>query len=458
MANSLKFGTSGLRGLAEELAGAETRRYAAAFVRYLRQDSWSGTEILIGRDLRVSSPEIAVDVLAALAGMGVTALDAGEVPTPALALAAMQRGLPAIMVTGSHIPGDRNGLKFYRPDGEIDKTDEAGIVGALGDAPTGEGTAIGAADVLAGYRARYAGLLPSGSLSGWRIGVWQHSTVARELLGALLASAGAEIVPLGRSESFVAVDTEAVAPSDARQIADWVAAHKLDALVSADGDGDRPLLATGDGALVRGDVLGMLAAQFLGATTVVTPVTSVSTVETLFPHVIRTMVGSPFVIAGMRGAAAPVIGFEANGGLLLGSEVRVGDVALTALPTRDAILPLVAVLLAARQSHKSIAELVLTLPPRFAASGRLQHVPETKSDILFERLQRAPAAFFAAQGAVTAQSDIDGLQSRLASGEVIHYRRSGNAPELRCYTEAATAERAEALLQWGLSAAEALVR
>ena len=35
------------------------------------------------------------------------------------------------MVTGSHIPFDRNGLKFYRPDGEITKADEAGIVAAL---------------------------------------------------------------------------------------------------------------------------------------------------------------------------------------------------------------------------------------------------------------------------------------------------------------------------------------
>ena len=41
---------------------------------------------------------------------------------------------------------------------------------------------------------------------------------------------------------------------------------------------------------------------------------------------------------------------------------------------------------------------------------------------------------------------------------MVHYRASGNAPELRCYTEAATAERADELLAWGLHAAEDVVR
>lgn len=48
-------------------------------------------------------------------------------PTPALALQAMQMNQPAIMITGSHITFDRNGIKFYRPDGEISESDEAAI-------------------------------------------------------------------------------------------------------------------------------------------------------------------------------------------------------------------------------------------------------------------------------------------------------------------------------------------
>ena len=126
MSNSLKFGTSGLRGLATDLIGAESRRYAAAFLRYLRTRGDVG-EILVGRDLRQSSPEIARSVIA---GLDAPVVDCGELPTPALALEAMRRKSPAIMITGSHIPADRNGLKFYLADGEIEKADEAGILAA----------------------------------------------------------------------------------------------------------------------------------------------------------------------------------------------------------------------------------------------------------------------------------------------------------------------------------------
>ncbi|TIW84509.1 MAG: phosphomannomutase, partial [Mesorhizobium sp.] len=66
--------------------------------------------------------------LGAIAQRGFTPLDCGHLPTPALALEAARIRRPAIMVTGSHIPDDRNGLKFYRAEGEIDKADEAGII------------------------------------------------------------------------------------------------------------------------------------------------------------------------------------------------------------------------------------------------------------------------------------------------------------------------------------------
>jgi phosphomannomutase len=52
----------------------------------------------------------------------------GVVPTPALAYFAHEDNIPAIMVTGRHIPFDCNGLKFYRPDGEIIKADEQVII------------------------------------------------------------------------------------------------------------------------------------------------------------------------------------------------------------------------------------------------------------------------------------------------------------------------------------------
>jgi phosphomannomutase len=68
------------------------------------------------------------------------------------------------------------------------------------------------------------------------------------------------------------------------------------------------------------------------------------------------------------------------------------------------------------------------------------------------------ARFFAPVGEVERLSAIDGLRFGLKSGDTVHYRASGNAPELRCYVEGVTPERAKELLDWGLAAASAVVR
>src|SRR5690606_28521142 len=108
---------------------------------------------------------------------GVATVDCGAVPTPALALAAMRAGAAAVMVTGSHIPADRNGLKFYLPAGEIAKTDEAAILAALGRAPAGRTGLETAAETGAGadWVARYVAAFGSQALAGLRLGVWSHS-------------------------------------------------------------------------------------------------------------------------------------------------------------------------------------------------------------------------------------------------------------------------------------------
>jgi phosphomannomutase len=456
MSNSLKFGTSGLRGLATDLVGDESRRYAAAFIAHLREHG-GVDRVLVGRDLRSSSADIAACVIEA---MDVDAIDCGEVPTPCLALEAMRLGFPAIMVTGSHIPADRNGLKFYRADGEIAKQDELGILAKLGPAPSYSASALGDTGAMRRYQTRYESLLPRNALRGRRIGVWQHSSVSRDMLANILRYFGAEVIALGRSEVFVPVDTEAVSFETAKELSDWVRALRLDAIVCTDGDGDRPLLVDGAGALVRGDIVGILTARFLSADAVVTPVTSNSSIEGtgLFQQVVRTKVGSPYVIAGMAAADGKVVGFEANGGVLLGSDVEINGTTISALPTRDALLPILCVLGAAQAAGQSVAEIVATLPPRTAASDRLEHVPAERTALFLDRLTRDAGSFLRPQGTIKTVSTIDGLRYEFESGDVIHFRPSGNAPELRCYTEASTATRASDLLSWGLSAAEAIVR
>ncbi len=113
---------------------------------------------------------------------------------------------------------------------------------------------------------------------------------------------------------------------------------------------------------MRGDLLGLLTARRLGADIVVTPVTSSSSLERapFLSHVVRTRVGSPFVIEGMDGAAGSgtVVGFEANGGVLVGSDVERDGRRLSALKTRDALLPIVATLAEAKAAGQSVSRVV----------------------------------------------------------------------------------------------------
>ena len=460
---SLKFGTSGLRGLVTDLVGQPSYDYTSAFLRALVPEAANGSPVLIGRDLRASSPEIAAAVAAAVRDFGLRPLDCGPLPTPALALEALRRGWPAVMVTGSHIPDDRNGLKFYTARGEITKADEIAINGAF--APGGVDPKPGAIeahpDALGRFRARSIAAFAHDALSGLRVGVYQQSSVARDLLVELVAALGGEPVAFGRSSAFVPVDTEAHRPEDLAVLRKAAEDGSFDAIVTTDGDGDRPLIADGDGRVLPGDVVGVIAARHLGIASVVVPVTAGSAIEAAggFARVVRTRVGSPFVIAGMEDALAegpkPVAGFESNGGFLLGSALQSGGRTIAALPTRDSILPILATLAEARKAGRPLAAVVEGLGFRPTASHRLQEVPQARSTAFLAGLGDATTrdAFLAPLGRIEAVDEIDGFRIRLDGDRVIHYRASGNAPELRCYAEAAGPGEADRIVAWGLDAA-----
>lgn len=465
---SLKFGTSGLRGLSADLEGPASALYATAFARHLLASGLAGEgdEVLVGRDFRPSSPAISAIAIAALRKAGLSPRDCGALPTPALALLALSRKAACLMVTGSHIPADRNGIKFYRPDGEIDKADEVAITAAA-DGIRAEGLVLDGAGetaedlhdaALSLYMSRNRTLLPERALSGLRIGVYQHSTVARDLFVTVLGHYGADVVALGRSESFIPVDTEAVSGETIALFRDWTVQHGLAAIVSADGDGDRPLIADETGTPLRGDLVGLIASCFLGATTIATPVTSNSGIEAAVAgKVLRTKVGSPFVIAAMNEAVAAgetaVAGFEANGGTLTATSFTVNGHRLAALPTRDSLLPVLAVLALAAGEKEPLSMLASRFALPAAASDRLENIAVQTSAALMAELRSgagALTAFLAPIGVPARVSDIDGLRVTLESGAVIHFRPSGNAPEMRCYVEATDDAAAARLLEAGL--------
>ena len=467
--SGVAFGTSGARGLVVAMTDAVCFAYTSAFLQHMADvgEFWSGSPVALAGDLRPSSPRMVAACMAAIAARGGRPVFCGFVPAPALALHAFAHGMPSLMVTGSHIPDDRNGIKFNRIAGEVLKPDEAGIRAQRVALPADFFDASGALvlppalpeplDVTTAYVRRYTDFFSSEALQGMRVGVYQHSAVGRDVLVTLLNALGAEVLPLGRSTSFVPVDTEAVRPEDVALAREWAVQHQLDAIVSTDGDSDRPLMADEHGEWMRGDVLGVLCARYLGAECVVTPVSSNTALEKSgwFAQTARTRIGSPYVIEAMQSALQQglgrVCGYEANGGFLLASAVQVNGKELAPLPTRDAMLPMLSVLASARAKGCSVSALQATLPARCTCSDRILNFPTTLSQQRLARLQEGSqqeqtealeALFAQVSGSVSGLDATDGLRITFKNQEVIHLRPSGNAPELRCYTEAHTPQRA----------------
>lgn len=457
------FGTSGARGLVTAMTDRVCYAYTVGFLRYLasRGEIAAGDRVALAGDLRSSTPRIVRACARGVRDAGFVPVNCGAIPTPAVTAWAISQGIASAMVTGSHIPDDRNGIKFNRPAGEILKEDEAGIraqqvsiPGAFGpdgslpgsdEPPPVDGAA------RAAYLARYLDFFPRGCLAGLRLGVYEHSSVARDLLAEVLEGLGAEVVRLARSERFLPVDTEAVRPEDVALARGWAAEGRYFAICSTDGDADRPLVADEKGEWFRGDVAGILAAKWLGADVVVTPVSSNSAVERCgwFARVVRTRIGSPYVIAAMQAAAGSrVVGYEANGGFLIQHAIVRDGRRLAPLPTRDALIVALCLLLLARERGLPLSGTAALLPARFTASDRLKEFPTATAKARIAELSQGGAAerlFGPDFGKVASLDETDGLRITFASGEIAHLRASGNAPELRCYNEAASPDRAVAM-------------
>ncbi len=371
MVNSgVAFGTSGARGLVSALTDRVVSAYTQGFLQHLESGGElqrQGEAIAVAGDLRPSTERIMEAVCRAAESRGYRAVNCGNIPSPAVASFGLEEGIPSIMVTGSHIPDDRNGIKFNKASGEILKSDEAGIAHQLVELddslfhasgsflkPAG---ASGAVQATAGLRYidRYLNFFGRDALRGLRVGVYQHSAVGRDGLLKIIAGLGAEAVALGRSDQFIPVDTEAIRDEDRVLAQRWARQRRFDAIVSTDGDSDRPLISDEQGVWLRGDVVGILCAKYLESDSVCVPVSCNTAVEKCgwFKNVQRTRIGSPYVIEAMLQASAAgaqrVVGYEANGGFLLNSRFALGDRELRALPTRDAVIAILGVLLLARQ-------------------------------------------------------------------------------------------------------------
>jgi phosphomannomutase len=502
----LKFGTSGRRGEVVHLTDLEIYINALAELEYLQslaRDAGGiarGEDFYVALDLRPSSQGLCHAIQRAIQDSGMRPVNMGRIPTPALMYYAVSHGKGSIMVTGSHIPFDRNGYKLNTSRGELLKEHEQPINDAVGsvreriyrlpfaevlfnergmfkNCPPDAGPRHAVAESV--YIDRYVNFFGAGSLAGLRLAVYQHSAVGRDMLVDLLQRLGADVIACGRSEQFVPIDTEnidAAQLATIQQLADT--AGRIDAVVSTDGDSDRPLVLGVDQGKVKffgGDLVGMIVAEFLGADAVVVPITCNDAIDhgNLAPVLEpKTRIGSPYVIAGMEKAAAKgrraICGWEANGGFLTGSDITRNGHILKALPTRDAMLPVLGVLTAAKEKGKPLVDLFAELPRRYSRAALLKNYPRGQSRQVVERFsvpvdatrQALEQVFSPARGfdAIHRLDYTDGVRIYFGNGDVVHFRPSGNADEFRIYAVADSQPRADEIVEMGVAEPDGLLR
>jgi phosphomannomutase len=515
----LAFGTSGLRGLVTDITDLEAYVNTAGFLSVAIAPQNGPQTVFVGCDLRPSSERIVCAVVRACVDRGHRVLFCGTVPTPALMAYAVAQGCASVMVTGSHIPFDRNGIKFNLARGEVLKSDERAILDAVrharerlyaepadvsvfaddGAFKANERPALPAVDVRCAsqYRERYVDFFGADALAGLSVVFFQHSAVGRDSIVELLRSLGATVHAAGRSDTFVPIDTEAISDArlaDLQRMADEARRQhgRVDAIVSTDGDSDRPLVvgvdaASGKVRFFGGDLLGVVVADWLGATRVAVPISTNDCCDLQLAKrnvaVVKTMIGSPYVVRAMMDASAwhgaLVAGWEANGGFLVGSRFERHGRALAPLLTRDAVLPIVACLRASVEQKRSLIELFDALPARFSKADLIDHFPraaaqallalfarpaQSENDLEFagvDKLRSALAASFTAADGFSEPVRVDwtdGVRVTFSNGDIAHIRPSGNAPQLRIYAVADTQERADDIVRRAVREPDGILR
>lgn len=479
----LTFGTSGLRGLVSDMTDLECYINTLGFIRFLEKfDGIDKRSIIpLSGDLRTSTPRIIKTCMRAIVDAGYKPQYCGLIPTPALALWAQSSRQAAVMVTGSHIPADRNGIKFYKPDGEVLKKDESNIKQSVADVRQeiytqdpeysifdSNGMLVEAEmpeiETQAGekFLSRYKDMFDTKFLSGKQVVVYQHSGVGRDLLVKIAEHLGAKVEAVDRSETFVPIDTENVTPENQsyfKSLADKYPGSF--AIISADGDGDRPFVIDENGEFHRGDVLGFVVAREINAEFAALPVSSSDAVDKSLDAANiawkHTAIGSPYVIEAMSRASDKLaVGWEVNGGFLVGDDFAFEGKRVEKLPTRDSFLPIFIALRAACNRNVSISEMFGELPSRFTQAGLIDNFPNDiskKITSLFDdpeagrKLIENALSSEKGFGKLTDKNTTDGLRLFFDNGDIAHIRPSGNAPQLRIYSVADSQKRADEIVE-----------
>jgi len=272
-----------------------------------------GRRLLVGRDMRTTSPELAAAFSDGVLGRGVDVVDIGLASTDELWFASGRLGLPGAMFTASHNPGHYNGIKFCLPGARPASPDLLRRVAELATRPRPElSPARGQRverDVLPDYAAHLHGLVDLTGLRRLRVVADAGNGMAGHILPAVLGVLELDLIGLyiEPDGTFPNHPPNPLEPENLRDAAAAVQEHGADVGLVFDGDADRCFILDERGEVVTpSTVTAMIASRELdrepGATVVVNALVSRAVPELVTRRggrIVVTKVGHTFVKAAM---------------------------------------------------------------------------------------------------------------------------------------------------------------
>ncbi|HZS24346.1 MAG TPA: phosphoglucosamine mutase [Gaiellaceae bacterium] len=403
------FGTDGVRGVVGEFITPE-------LVEKLGKASalWSGRgRVFIGRDTRASGRELEEAFARGVASAGGSAVLAGVVPTPAVALLRLDLG---VVISASHNPPEYNGVKFFDRDGhKLSDAVEEQIEGLL-DAPAPGGGEIDRVGVAVDSYLEHVLERFGSDLSGLRIAVDCANGAYSDIAPRAFEQLGAAVEAIGNEPTGTNINVGCGA-TDLAALQEVVAGGGFDLGIAFDGDGDRMLAVDENGATVDGDqIVAMLALELgidLVAVTTMTNLGFHRLMEERGVRVITTDVGDRYVLEALYREGG-VLGGEQSGHIICLRDHVTGDGLASALLLCGAL----------HGRRLSEAAAVMERYPQ-----RTQNVP---------RSARGPLP-----AALTEQ--IERINGELHGAGRVLVRPSGTEPVVRVLAEAATDQEAESL-------------
>ncbi len=433
------FGTSGIRGDSQKLFTDQfCFDIGRSFAQFLADRGIKG-DIAIGMDPRESSQRIKDDIAKGICFENRNVFDEGFAPSPAMNyICIVNRKIAgSIMITGSHVRTDFNGVKFFVHFGEILKDEEREIEQIYSNIKDRVSCKNRGNIIYNSNKAieRYSNMLLDMAwfYPSWKVVLDLGNGCQSKIIPELFEALGLETILINNDptpEKFIARDTET---EDAvKELQEKVRESGADFGIAYDGDGDRVVFVDQDGRFITGDYSGSLIAKYSETPVVVTPISTSQVVDHIGKPVIRTKVGSPYVIKGMEDNNAS-FGFEANG----------GGISKDVMLSRDAGSATIKMMNILKRENMSLKDLVDTLPQFFGCRTKVD-CPMNLYNVILENVSKK------FESECVKIEEIDGLKIWRDGSTWELFRPSNNAPEFRVFAEAKTKEEATIICKEGM--------